>query len=192
MKNLCMLTLMILLTSCGSNKNVAYTNAVRHELAEMWKTDQKVQTWDESRLEDKNYLDSMTVVQDKVSRENCETIKGYLNKYGFPGLNSNDKVTSMQFWTIVQHSDHDVPFQAKVLKLMRKQLDHNNVNRRNYAYLYDRVHKNLGKPQRYGTQIEWINNEPTPYKLEHPEKVDERRKSMELEPMEEYLFSFIN
>jgi hypothetical protein len=59
---------------------------------------------------------------------------------------------SSRFWAIVQHCDDDVPFQQKVLLLMKKEVDRKNASGRNYAYLKDRVLINLKQKQLYGTQ----------------------------------------
>lgn len=185
------LSFLILLFSCKT-VSVPYTQSMKDNLTEMFKVDQQVQTWDEARLEDQKYIDSMNIAGEKVFRENCDVVKKYFSKYSYPGVKENGKETAMHFWTIVQHSDHDVEFQQQVLKAMKKELKNNNINRRNYAYLYDRVHKNMGKEQLYGTQIDWSSGRAQPYKLKYPDKVNELRKEMELEPIEEYLASFSN
>lgn len=183
--------LFVTFVSCKT-ASVPYTQNMKDNLAYMFKVDQQVQTWDEARLEDQQYIDSMNIASEKVFRDNCIVVKEYFRKYSYPGVKENGKETAMHFWTIIQHADHDVEFQTQVLKAMKKQLRKNNVNRRNYAYLYDRVQKNKDKEQLYGTQIDWSSGTAQPYKLKYPEKVNELRKEMELEPIEEYLASFSN
>lgn len=179
-----------LLISCKSS--YTYSEDKKKAIAKMYKTDQEIQNYNQNRLEDQKYLDSMNLVVKNVFKENCFVVKKYFNENSFPGIKENGKDTALQFWAIVQHSDHDVKFQKKVLKAMKKELNNNNVSRRNYAYLFDRVLKNKGEKQLYGTQITWETGFPTSYPLKHPEKLDEMRKEMGLEPISEYLASFFN
>ena len=181
--------LFVIIVSCKT-ATVPYTQSMQDNLAYMYTTDQEVQTFDDARLDDEAYMNAKRAAVDSVWRANCTIAKDYFSKYSFPGVKENGYDAALHFWTIVQHSDHDVEFQAQVLKAMEKQLKKNNVSRRNYAYLYDRVKQNLGIEQLYGTQIDWSTRKAQPYKLKDPEKVNERRKEMELEPIEEYLAAF--
>lgn len=179
-----------LFISCKSSHT--YSEDKKNAITKMYKTDQEIQSYNKNRFGDQKYLDSMNLAVKKVFEENCLVVKKYFNENSFPGIKENGKDTALQFWAIVQHSDHDVKFQKKVLKAMEKELQNNNVSRRNYAYLSDRVLKNKGEKQLYGTQITWETGLPTPYPLKYPEKLDEMRKEMGLEPISEYLASFLN
>ena len=74
------------------------------------------------------------------------------------------------------------------LTIVKEEKNSNKVDRRQIAYLTDRVELLNDRKQIYGTQysidkngIKFIDN------LINPEKVNERRKSMGMEPVEEYL-----
>jgi hypothetical protein len=115
--------------------------------------------------------------------------KAIVKKYGYPGYRLVGEAASDNFWAIIQHCDDDPAFQAVVWRLMGNELKNNNVSRRNYAYLTDRLLTNQHKKQWYGTQCT-LN--PKTHKLEamhlqNPAKVDALRKSMGLEPMKVYL-----
>lgn len=179
-----------LLVSCKSSHT--YSEDKKKTIAKMYKVDQEIQSYNQNKLGDQKYLDSMNLVVQNVFKENCVVVKKYFNENSFPGIKENGKDTALQFWAIVQHSDHDIKFQEKVLKAMSKELKKNNVSRRNYAYLFDRVLKNKGEKQLYGTQVSWETGLPTSYPLKYPEKVDQMRKEMGLEPISEYLASFLN
>ncbi len=57
-----------------------------------------------------------------------------------------------------------------------------------YAYLWDRVETNCGEPQRFGTQVSYTQlGQATPRKLEHPKRVNKRRREVGLPPIETYL-----
>ena len=114
-------------------------------------------------------------------------LKQILAKYGFPTFDKVGKESSNNYWLCVQHCDHDLQFQKDVLKLMKKGIKDKNVNSRNYAYLTDRVNLNSGKPQIYGTQLTYKDRTAIPRELAKPATVNKRRKSVGLEPIEDYL-----
>jgi hypothetical protein len=166
---------------------------MKTELKLMYEKDQKAQEYDMKKVQRKSYGDSMEVEFDLLCKRNTIVIKQYFKENGYPGIKENDKKTSLYFWLIVQHSDHDVAFQKKVLKSMKKELKNKNVIPANYAYLYDRVRKNENKSQLYGTQMVWDSHGVhSPYNLKSPETVNERRAAMGLNTIEDYLKEFEN
>ena len=175
--------------SCKSK--IPYTENMKSELKEMYINDQKAQKYDLTKVQRKEYSDSMELEFNKLCQKNVQIIKKYFNENGYPGIRENGKETALYFWLIVQHADNDVVFQKKVLNAMKKELKLNNVNKQNYAYLYDRVKKNESKPQLYGTQMIWDSlGIHSPYKLKYPQKINQLRSEMEMEPIEDYIKLF--
>lgn len=184
-----LITLVSICFSCKSK--IPFTENMKMELRNMYLLDQNAQKYDLKKVERKEYSDSMEVEFNKLCAKNLIVVKEYFKTNGFPGIKENGNISSLDFWLIVQHGDNDVAFQRKVVKAMKKELKHKNANARNYAYLYDRVQKNQKKPQLYGTQMVWDSlGVHSPYKLKSPEKVNQLRKEMELEPIEDYKKSF--
>ena len=184
----------IILSICISCKSkIPYDNNMKSELENMYFKDQKAQEYDLTKVRRKEYSDSMEVEFNKLCAKNLAVVKKYFKENGFPGIRENGKVTSLYFWLIVQHGDTDVAFQSNVLKAMKKELRSNNVNRQNYAYLFDRVRKNKNQPQLYGTQMVWNSKGVhTLYKLQSPGNINKLRAEMELEPIEDYIKLFNN
>ena len=178
--------------SCKSIKPKVYTDEMKSNLEHMFKQDQELQNWNSERINDKMYVDSMNVELEKLCIKNCNIVKAYYLDYSYPILSLNDEKTAKLFWLIVQHSDHDVDFQEKVLKTMKKELKNGNIIKTNYAYLYDRVMFNKGKKQFYGTQIDWSTGKSVLYKIKKPSSKDIRRKEMELNTLNDYLDSFLH
>lgn len=99
-----------------------------------------------------------------------------------------DANTLHNFWLIVQHCDQDVFFQRSFLDFLQSSIIGKKVNKADIAYLTDRVLINEGKPQRYGTQVMYNeNNIALPKELEDLNKVDDLRREMKLEPLQQYL-----
>lgn len=89
---------------------------------------------------------------------------------------------------IVQHSD-DLALQKEVLEKMTPLLGTDDLEGQSYALLYDRIAVQDGRPQRYGTQGTECRDGhyAIPSKIEDVATLDERRKTMGMGPMAEYL-----
>ena len=99
------------------------------------------------------------------------------------------KEVSNHAWLLVQHADRDPEFQSMALKRMEPYLKSRGVSRSNYAFLFDRVAVNTGRKQRYGTQPDWncVEGQMKLQPLEDPDNVNELRKEMGMDTVEESL-----
>jgi hypothetical protein len=110
-------------------------------------------------------------------------MKRVVQEFGIPTISNLGSKPSFHAWKLVQHSE-DTNFQKEYLKLMEENI--NDVNKRDYAYLKDRVLLACHEQQIYGTQfIKTANGEYEPTNLDDPTNVDARRKSMDLDTLEE-------
>lgn len=189
MKKTLLFFALIIIISCVSKSKIYETEKQKiiNELSGMVKIDQKyagIPFDNYLKNERKFYLD-----RDSINKLNKEKIDNYIKKYGYLGFDKVGKDGSHNFWLIVQHSDNFPDFQKKVLKMMEKEVNKNNANKPNYAYLFDRIRKNEKQKQFFGTQVEYNKlGQATPkFGLEDSINVDERRKKYELEPLKEYL-----
>lgn len=114
-------------------------------------------------------------------------IKSIVDQIGWPSISLVGEEASDGAWLLVQHADSDVLFQEKSLKMMKK-LSEDELNKKNIAYLEDRVRTNKSQPQIYGTQFELsTSGELIPKPINDSKNIDERRKSMGLNSMTEYI-----
>jgi len=117
-------------------------------------------------------------------------LEAMIRQHGFPGYAMVGEKSSDNFWLVVQHADAHPDFQQRVLALMLPEVKRHNASPKSYAYLTDRVALNTGKPQEYGTQVEYTGSgigEPVPRTLRDPKNVNSRRAAIGLEPLEKYL-----
>ena len=121
---------------------------------------------------------------DSVDLRNTERMREIVAQIGWPTISKIGEQSSSHAWLLVQHADRNVEFQEQCLALM-KQEPAGEVARRNIAMLDDRIHVNRGIPQVYGTQFTQIKGKHVPRPIEDEEHVDERRKQMGMEPLEE-------
>lgn len=170
--------------SCKSS----YTKEDKLILQHMYAEDQEIQRKMMNSIEDPLVLNTR---RDSVFVVNYKFVKDLFQKKGIPTISRDGERTTFYFWLIVQHSDNDIDFQKNVLKDMGRAIKKGDINKRNYAYLYDRVAVNSGKKQKYGTQMVFDSigvHSPAP--IEDEKRVDERRISMGLDSLSTYLKTF--
>ncbi|HJV90323.1 MAG TPA: DUF6624 domain-containing protein [Holophagaceae bacterium] len=126
-----------------------------------------------------------------MDKANAEVLRRILDRWGWLDSRIWGQPTEDQAWLLAQHADHDVAFQKRVLGMMEALVSQGGADPMHFAYLWDRVAVNEGRPQRYGTQGRCMGPgrwEPRP--MEDPEHVDARRDAMGLPPMADYLATF--
>lgn len=122
-----------------------------------------------------------------IDAANLVRLKHIIIQDGFPtrSMVGDDGVNAA--WLLVQHADSDPDFQARVLKILAARVQHHEFDLGEFAMLTDRVLVHAGKPQRYGTQFQEEDGDFKPGKLENPADIDERRASVGLGPIADYV-----
>ncbi|MBV6646336.1 MAG: hypothetical protein KI790_12850 [Cyclobacteriaceae bacterium] len=144
---------------------------LRDELKQMWKKDQElVGRWAE---------------QKKVVSKNTIRLKEIIEEYGWPTRDMIGKDGVWMTWAIVQHS-HDLGFQKYCLKLLKTTLASTEPESVFYAELHDRICRKANQKQTFGQAIIEENGIKKFYPIEKESEVDDRRKSIGLEPLKVY------
>lgn len=125
-----------------------------------------------------------------VDHRNTEWLKEIVARQGWPKVSEVGERGSGGAWLLTQHADLDPAFQLKALRLMEPLVSSKEVSPRSYAYLYDRVMLKLAGKQRYATQFWCKDGRMQPQPLEQPDRVDDLRADMQLEPLAEYAKNF--
>lgn len=86
-----------------------------------------------------------------VHRANAAKLKQIINEIGFPGISKVGREANEAAWLIAQHDIAEPAFMRSFFELMTE--NEWDINRKHWAYLYDRLHYFQGKPQRFGTQL---------------------------------------
>ncbi|MEM8680441.1 MAG: DUF6624 domain-containing protein [Planctomycetota bacterium] len=157
------------------------------ELAEMVRQDQAaIQKFIQST--DPQQRKAATAAKEDLIERNTKRVQAIFDEHGFQGKAEVGDEGAGDFWLLVQHADHVPEFQRAVLKRMKLAVEQQNADPQHYAYLWDRVCKNAGKPQRFGTQVGYTSQgQAVPLQLESPQQVNARRSAIGLEPIEDYL-----
>ncbi|MDQ4049642.1 MAG: hypothetical protein M3131_09730 [Actinomycetota bacterium] len=128
----------------------------------------------------------------RIDGENTERLRRILAAHGWPGRSLVGDQGARDAWLIAQHADHDPTFQREALELLTDAVARGEARPRELAYLTDRVRVNEGREQVFGTQMRPDENGmPIPQPIEDPERLDERRAEIGLEPFDQYLRGFV-
>jgi len=126
-----------------------------------------------------------------LDAENTRWLKSQVGQRGWFVVSKYGADADFAAWLLVQHADLDVPFQTEMLEILAPLVPAKETGQSNFAYLYDRVAVNSGRPQRYGTQGRctaagvW-----EPREVEQPETLDQRRATVGLPPEADYIAVF--
>ena len=113
--------------------------------------------------------------------------KEIIDRIGWPTKSKVGENSAHYAWLLVQHADQDLEFQKKCLELM-KQEQKEELEQEDIAYLEDRILVAENKQQLYGTQwyVDETTGEYNPEEIVEPDKLDERRAEMGMEPFAVY------
>ena len=124
-------------------------------------------------------------VMEEVHRSNAARLREIIAVNGWPNENLVGKSGAEAAWFIVQHAIGEPDFQRATLVTLQDQAAQGEIPAWHPAYLEDRIAMYEGRPQRYGTQ--WmddpVDGEVRPWKLEDPDRINELRASVGLDPM---------
>ncbi len=107
-------------------------------------------------------------------------IKRILTEHGFPTSNLIGREAMSAFWLLIQHQAYD-------LKLQEEALEKCDFLPNERALLTDRILVNKDEKQVYGTQMRRSQSGFEPFPIEDEAGVDERRQTVGLNTLEEYL-----
>lgn len=121
-----------------------------------------------------------------VHKSNAARLTTIIEQHGWPGESLVGENGARAAWLIAQHAIGNPPFMRQCLSLLKQAASENEVPQWHAAMLEDRIRMYEGRPQVYGTQFQPDKNgEFTPYTIENPESVNDRRRAVGLNTLEE-------
>lgn len=124
-------------------------------------------------------------LQTAIDAANMKRLAEIIDTYGWPGLRFAGAASQTAF-LVLQHADH--ASQRKYLPLLHDAVHRHDALGGHLALLEDRVLVADGKAQRYGSQL---SGNPLRFDpIEDEAHVDERRRSIGLEPLADYAKRF--
>jgi hypothetical protein len=122
----------------------------------------------------------------ELHNDNALVLNDIINIIGYPTIDKVGKEANEAAWLVIQHSIEQPSFMKKCAKLLEKEVSESKADPRSLAYLKDRIAVFEGKPQLFGTQFDWDKNRNlSPIMFDDLTKVNERRKSIGLNTLEE-------
>lgn len=121
-----------------------------------------------------------------VHKSNAARLASIIEQHGWPGESLVGEDGARAAWLIAQHAIGNPPFMRLCLSLLKQAASENEVPQWHAAMLEDRIRMYEGRPQVYGTQFQPDKNgEFTHYTIENPESVNDRRRAVGLNTLEE-------
>ncbi|MET8624099.1 DUF6624 domain-containing protein [Kitasatospora sp. NPDC004669] len=112
-------------------------------------------------------------------------------EHGWPTERTVGADAARAAWLVAQHADRQLDVQRRAVALMAEAVASGAASARDLAFLQDRLAVNEGRAQRYGTQIGAVTDgRPVPWPCEDPDRLDERRAEVGIEPFDEYTARF--
>lgn len=175
--------LIFLLTNCSNTYNRMDYNNIAERIIDLRNADLELR----DKLIQKGQLsEGYNEEMAQLHNRNAEILDEIIDSIGYPTTDKVGKEASEAAWLVIQHSIGRPDFMRKCAKLLEKAIIENKANPRSLAYLTDRIAVLEGKPQLYGTQFDWDENgELSPNLFDDVVKVNQRRKSVGLNTLEE-------
>ncbi|MGH7500806.1 MAG: DUF6624 domain-containing protein [Longimicrobiales bacterium] len=176
------------LPGCGqpaapSSTGVPANPALRRELVRLGMLDQTARiAFTAESVTDTALMRAILAVDSLLTAR----LHAIVREHGWPTRSQVAESGARAAFLIVQHSPSSA-FQREVLPLVLQAAGAGEASASDAAMLEDRVLTDEGKPQRFGTQFRIVAGELVPYPIEDPERVDDRRASVGLMPMSEYV-----
>ncbi|MCT3897772.1 hypothetical protein HZQ13_06650 [Elizabethkingia anophelis] len=174
------------------SKKSKYNNDIRLKLLDVQSKDQSIrliyQELKKTYTDDSDLVKSASEKMKKIDLESVDIVAKIIDKYGWLGKDKIGKEANETLFLGIQHID-DLVVQSKYLPAIKDAVKKGNAEPWHLAFLTDRILMNQGKKQIYGTQKIITKNPETSYiiPLENPEKVDELRKEIGLDPLNDDL-----
>ena len=123
----------------------------------------------------------------RIHIENAKALDQIISVYGWPGVSVVGLEGCRTAWFLAQHSICTPALQRRFLKVLEKAAASGEAPEILVAFLTDRVRLNEGRPQVYGTVLDWNENGELGCEIENPQHIDELRATVGLPPFAEKL-----
>ena len=123
-----------------------------------------------------------------VHERNARRLRQVIESVGWPGTDLVGRDGAEAAWLILQHAIGEPDLLRRTLPLLEAAAREGRADPAHAAMLEDRIRFFEGRPQRYGTQLDWdAEGNLSPGEVEDPPRLPERRLAVGLPPLEEQL-----
>ncbi len=114
----------------------------------------------------------------KIHIENAHALDKIISNHGWPSISKVGIEGTRLAWLIAQHAICTPDLQRKFFKLLSDSAESGDAPKKQVALLTDRIRFNEGRPQIYGTILDWNKKGELTCDLEDPDRVDALRKAV--------------
>lgn len=123
---------------------------------------------------------------EQIQIDNSVKLNEIINIIGYPTMVKVGKKANEAAWLIIQHAISQPRFMKKCAELLSYEVSQKKADPKQLAYITDRIAVFEDKLQLFGTNFDWDENgELNPNKYDDLIKVNQRRKSIGLNTLEE-------
>ena len=120
----------------------------------------------------------------RVHERNAQRLRQVIESVGWPGTDRVGTDGAEAAWLILQHAIAHPDLLRRALPLLETASWEGRADPAHAAMLEDRIRFFEGRPQRYGTQLDWdAEGNLSPWRVEDPSRLDERRLAIGLPPL---------
>ncbi|MCY4648380.1 MAG: hypothetical protein OXE73_16055 [Gammaproteobacteria bacterium] len=124
----------------------------------------------------------------RVHQCNAQRLRRIIESVGWPGTDLVGGDGAEAAWLILQHAISEPDLLRRALPLLTTAAREGKADPAHAAMLEDRIRFFEGRPQRYGTQLDWdADGNLSPGDVEDPQKLAGRRRAVGLPSLEEQL-----
>jgi hypothetical protein len=124
---------------------------------------------------------------DQLDAQNLDWLKALVRDRGIPTAAQVGENGVRWAWLLVQHADRDPGLQATVLPMFVERYDAGELSGDDIARLTDRILHAQGKPQRFGTQFNWLSGQFERRQAGEIAEIDAHRRELGLMPLTDYV-----
>lgn len=178
-----MILFAFLLTACTISKNQMDYPKIAKEIIELKNADLELR---DKLIENGKLFDGYNREMEAMHNKNAERLNEIIENIGYPTVEKVGEEANEAAWLVIQHSISQPEFMKKCLNMLEKAVAENQADAKPLAYLSDRIAVFENRAQLYGTQFDWDERgEMNPKPFDDIEKVNERRKSVGLNSLQE-------
>jgi hypothetical protein len=121
-----------------------------------------------------------------IDSQNLIWLRNLVRDKGIPTVQQVGELGVHWAWLLVQHADRDRNFQASAQVVFAKRFEAGELPADDLAKLTDRILVAQGKPQRFGTQFDWLSRKFDTRNSGDLSEIDANRRKIGLMPLEDY------
>ena len=127
----------------------------------------------------------LMLLMNQEDKKNQEDVIKIIDEHGWLGISQVGFLANNALFLVIQHAS--VEMQEKYFPLLKESAEKGESSLADMALMDDRIRMHRKKKQLYGSQTTSVNGKSYVWPIEDAVNVDERRRSVQLPPLTDYL-----